>query len=409
MPHGAHNFLPQDSVIISERTRSANKLGEGSFAKVFKGEYNGKPCAVKVFKDNVLREELTPDLWSTSQLEILSKVQHTNIVQMYGIWFDPHKDRAALSIVMELCDESLYDFIRKFKGKIVPKEKKLSILQDIARGMVYLHSQNIVHGDLRSSNVLLCHSEEQTVAKIADFDMARFLDIDAQHHFTVRFTAEEYLPPEVFDHKERKDQKKKWARLTPKVDVFCFGEIVLEMGCETYPTPTPKFHGRQMLTELQRRKKHLLKLKQSDKESLGSIIRKCLADAPEGRPSFTEILLHVDAYLHKYGERPDLEVLQDKTVSNHHIVYLGVLQCVDILHCCIYVYTYLLVIIIVCEIIISCIHGCFHASWHASLLALQAECEALRAEAMKWEDDAKSLCSMQDVSTLNLCLYAVIC
>ena len=36
-----------------------------------------------------------------------------------------------------------------------------------------------------------------------------------------------------------------------------------------------------------------------------------------------------------------------------------------------------------------------------SFTCLQAECEALRAEAVKWEDDAKSLCSMHDVSTLN--------
>ena len=121
----------------------------------------------------------------------------------------------------------------------------------------------------------------------------------------------------MFDHKERKDQKKKWALLTPKVDIFCFGELVLEMGCGTYPTPTGKFHGREVLTELQRRDKYLLKLKQSDKESLGSIIRKCLADAPEGRPSFTDILLDVEGHLHKYGERPDLETLQDKIVSNH--------------------------------------------------------------------------------------------
>ena len=270
-----------------------------------------------------MKKELSPDSRGTSEDEMLSKVQHTNIVQMYGMWLDPHKERAAPSIVMELCDESLYDFIRRFKGKIVPKEKKLPILQDIARGMVYLHSQNIVHGDLRSSNVLLCHSEDQTVAKIADFDMARFLDRDTQHHFTTRFTAEEYLPPEVFDHKEHKDQKKKWARLTAKVDVFCFGELVLEMGCGSYPTPTGKFRGRQMLTEQQRREKHLAKLKQSDKESLGLIVRKCLGDAPEDRPSFTEILLEVDSYLHKYGERPDLEVLQDKTVSNHHIVWVS--------------------------------------------------------------------------------------
>ena len=49
-----------------------------------------------------------------------------------------------------------------------------------------------------------------------------------------------------------------------------------------------------------------------------------------------------------------------------------------------------------------------HLGWHATLLALQAECEVLRAEAVKLEDDAKSLCNMQDVSTLNLRLHAVI-
>ena len=282
---------------------------------MYRGEYNGKPCAVKVFKEDALRKELTPD--PGSEVKMLSKVEHKNIVEMYGIWLDPYKDRAAASIVMELCDESLYEFIRKFKGKIMPKEKKLPILRDIARGMVYLHGQNIIHGDLRSTNVLLCHFEDGTVAKLADFDMAKLLDPDTQSRLTTRFTDEEYLPPEVFDHKECKDQKKKWALLTPKADIFCFGELVLEMGCGAHPTPTGKFRGQQMLTELQRRDKYLLKLKQSDKESLGSIIRKCLADAPEGRPSFTEILLDVEGHLHKYGERPDLETLQDKIVSNH--------------------------------------------------------------------------------------------
>ena len=112
-PHGEHNFLPQNSVIISERTRRANNLGEGSFAKVFRGEYNGKPCAVKVFKEDVLRKELTP-VWR--EVELLSKVQHTNIVKMYGMWLDPHKERAAPSIVVELCDELQYDFIRRFRA-----------------------------------------------------------------------------------------------------------------------------------------------------------------------------------------------------------------------------------------------------------------------------------------------------
>ena len=272
---------------------------------------------MKVFKEDVLRKEMSPDIGS--EFEMLSKVRHPNIVQMYGMWYDPHKERAAASIVMELCDESLYEFIRKSKGKLLSKDKKFAILQDIARGMVYLHTQNIVHGDLRSSNILLIHSEsDKTTAKLADFDMARLLDSDTQRHLTIRFTDEEYLPPEVFDHKEHKDLKRKWALLTTKVDVFCFGEVALEMGSGTYPTPARKYRGpdREMLTELQRRNKYLVQMRQSDKESLATIIRKCLADDPDSRPTSTDILQDVEGYMHKYWERPDLEMLQDKTVSN---------------------------------------------------------------------------------------------
>ena len=321
-----HDVLPQDSVVISkrERTKRPIKLGEGSFAKVYRAEYNGKPCAVKVFKEDVLMKELSlksDELMKKHPLESESGVEmllrHKNIVQRYGLWYDPNKDKAAASIVMELCDESLHDFIRNIRGRTFSTKCKLQILQDIASGMVYLHVHNIVHGDLHSSNVLLCHSEDQTVAKLADFDMARVLDPDSQCHLTTRFAKEEFLPPEVFDHKEHKDPKKKWARLTPKVDVFCFGELILEMGCGRYPTTTGKFLGGEILTELQRRNKHLLKLKQSDKESLGVIIKKCLADAPEERPSFTEILPNVEEYLRKYGERPESEMLQGKIVSNY--------------------------------------------------------------------------------------------
>ena len=53
---------------------------------------------------------------------------------------------------------------------------------------------------------------------------------------------------------------------------------------------------------------------------------------------------------------------------------------------------------------------CINAAMHAAIyllaclhvLAVQAECEVLRAEALKWEDDAKTLRRSKDVSTLSL-------
>ena len=158
-PDGKHNYsLPQDSVVISDRKRSANKVGEGSFAKVYRRKYNGKPCAVKVFKEEKVKKELSSDPGSTSEVELVSKVRHMNIVQMYRMWLDPHKDRAASLIMIKLSDESQYDFKRRLKGKIVPNKKKLPILQDTAKGMVYLRFKG--KGERAAPSIVMELSDE---------------------------------------------------------------------------------------------------------------------------------------------------------------------------------------------------------------------------------------------------------
>lgn len=308
--HKDDNFLPCDSVDIDHSRTS--KLGEGSFAKVYKGEYKGKPCAVKVFKEHVLKKDFSHDPADELHLP-LPEVKHTNIVQIYGIWLYHHKAKVAASIVMEVCDESLLAAMKKWNRKSTSGHiEKLLIQRDISKGMMYLHSQNIFHGNLHTGNVLLCHSDGTTIAKVADFDMT-YRDPATQSHLTDKFTDEKFFPPEIFNHE---DPKKKWSLFTPKVDVFCFGELTLEMACGSYPTPEKKGKGRQTLTEVQRRKKHLSKMGQFEKENLNLIIRKCLSDTPEGRPSFTDILSDVERHLQKYGELPDFTRVQDKAVSN---------------------------------------------------------------------------------------------
>ena len=305
-----NNFLPCNSVAI-DHSRTG-RLGEGSFAKVFKGEYEGKPCAVKVFKENVLKKDFPHDP-ADKLYSMLPAVKHTNIVQMYGKYHDHHKTKVATSIVMEVCDESLFEAIKKLKGRSTPGHKqKLLIQRDIITGMVYLHRLNIIHGNLHSGNVLLCHSDGTTVAKVADFDLT-YRDPNTQNHLTTRFPDEHFFPPEIFHHK---DPKEKWSLFTPMVDVFCFGELALEMANGSYPTPEKKAKNHLTLTELQRREKYLSKMGKSDKENLELIIRKCLSDTPEGRPSFTDILSDVERHLQKYGERSDLARVQDKAVSN---------------------------------------------------------------------------------------------
>ena len=312
--------LPCDSVTVGSKV-----LGDGSYAKVYNGQYEGMPCAVKVFKEDILKKIFTSSPTDKRHLA-LAEVKHTNIVQMYGIWYNHQKAKVVPSVVMELCNESLFEAIKTWKSTTDHKQKLL-ILTDISKGMTYLHSQSIVHGNLHSGNVLLCYSATTTVAKVADFDM-RYHDPGKKSRLAKK-NADEFFPPEVYNHK---DPKEKWNLLTPEVDVFCFGELALEMACRSYPTPEKRGKGHQ--SELQRRQKHLSKLGQSDKD-LVPLIQKCLSDTAEGRPSFRDILMDIERRLHKYGERTDITKVSDKTVSNLNICHTcatHACKCMTLMH-----------------------------------------------------------------------------
>ena len=82
-----------------------------------------------------------------------SKLFHPNIVQFLGIYYP--KDATFPWLMMEKLDTSLTKFLETTKSGQVLLSNKLSILHDIAQGLCYLHSVNIVHRDLSSNNILL--------------------------------------------------------------------------------------------------------------------------------------------------------------------------------------------------------------------------------------------------------------
>lgn len=77
--------------------------------------------------------------------------------------------------------------------------KLLSRLLDTAKGMAYLHSKGIMHGDLKACNVLLqnLHGEGDQVAKISDFGLATVLLNGATHRSTASMGTITHMAPEV--------------------------------------------------------------------------------------------------------------------------------------------------------------------------------------------------------------------
>ena len=146
----------------------------------------------------------------------MAELRHPHIVQFLGLCF---LEGSALPVlVMERLDSSLDELLEGAPG--LPLALKRSLLADVARGLLYLHTRNppVVHRDLSARNVLLTSS---LVAKISDLGNARIVNLrpgQLARTLTHLPGTMVYMPPEAFDE---------WSRYGPRLDIFSFGHLTL--------------------------------------------------------------------------------------------------------------------------------------------------------------------------------------
>ena len=145
----------------------------------------------------------------------MSAIQHPNIVQYLGIFRDT--DTRLPVLLMELMDDSLIHFLESSTQPILQYHIQVNTCHDITLRLAlsYLCSNNFIHRDLSSNNVLLC-GNVNVLAKVTDFGMARLGDINPQAtHFTNTMcpSTDVYMPPEAVQDK---------PVYTEKIDCFSF-------------------------------------------------------------------------------------------------------------------------------------------------------------------------------------------
>ena len=152
------------------------------------------------------------------ELTLMTQVHHPNIVQCKGVCF--LKNETMPVLLMERLRSSLHAYLLDSTNSNIPLVRKLSILYDVAKGLVYLHSHKpaIIHGDLTGTNVLL---DSELRAKISDFGNARLMDLDPKATpwiYTAMPGTPDYMPPEAQGYS---------AKCGPSLDVFSFGHLSL--------------------------------------------------------------------------------------------------------------------------------------------------------------------------------------
>jgi tRNA A-37 threonylcarbamoyl transferase component Bud32 len=141
-------------------------LGAGAQGTVYQAFLNTKkhgkiPVAVKkINTSSLFHKKGLEDI--KKEAEVLLRLDHPNLVGMYGIINENDK----YMLVMELMEESLDARLKK--NDLSMKEKYL-IIKDMTRGVDYLHKKGVFHRDLKTENILL----KKGCAKITDFGKSR--------------------------------------------------------------------------------------------------------------------------------------------------------------------------------------------------------------------------------------------
>ncbi|XP_006196061.2 proto-oncogene serine/threonine-protein kinase mos [Camelus ferus] len=218
------------------------RLGAGGFGSVYKATYHGVPVAIKqVSKCTKNRLASQRSFWA--ELNI-ARLRHANIVRVVAASTRAPAGFDSLgTIIMEFGgDVTLHQVIygaggcaeedepHRGAGEQLTLAKCLKYSLDVVNGLLFLHSQSIVHLDLKPANILI---SEQDVCKIGDFGCSERLEdlrcLPTPQHLGGTYT---HRAPELL----------KGEPITPKADIYAFAITLWQMATGEVPYSGERQH-----------------------------------------------------------------------------------------------------------------------------------------------------------------------
>lgn len=257
---------PND-LILSE------KVGQGAFGAIHKGTLNGEVCAIKMVKSDFQKEfEYIKEF--AQEISIISGLTHDRIVRFMGACTKGER----VCIMYSFCEGgNLKHFLQKTPK--LTRERRLQMAADIAEGMEFVASKNIVHRDLKAANILL---DGDGNIKIGDFGVARLLP-RGDGEMTAETGTYRWMAPEVIEHRA----------YNTSADVYSFGVLMWEIftgGKSPY----------ELLSPIQAAigvAKHGLrpKIPSNVPKDIARIMESCWEASPEARPSWDKLRMLLQA------------------------------------------------------------------------------------------------------------------
>ncbi|CAK9319113.1 unnamed protein product [Citrullus colocynthis] len=273
-------LLPSSMLVGSRDYQVRRRLGGGSQYKEI--HWLGESFAMRHFFGEI--ESLIPEI------SMLLSLSHPNITRFLCGFTDEEKKECFL--IMELMSRDLSSYVKEVCGPRkripFPLPVALDLMLQIARGMEYLHSKKIYHGDLNPCNILVkprAYSTDGYIhAQVSGFGLpvVKFKDSSNQNE-SLPFI---WYAPEVLEEQDQSGSAES-SKYTEKSDVYSFGMVCFEVLTGKVPFEDSHLQGDKMSRNIRAGERPLFP--HSMPKYVTNLTKRCWHTDPNQRPSFSSI------------------------------------------------------------------------------------------------------------------------
>lgn len=302
--------------IGNESLEKWEPVGSGGFGQVYKATHKewGFDVAIKIH-----RHGISPFMSLFDEAKVMDKASCEFVLRHYSFFegCPPGKGTSMQSgIVMEFMERGSVESLQKDLSGRPPWPLVFRLAHQVALGMNFLHLQNLMHHDLKPSNVLL---NIDFNAKLADFGLSRVSTsvLSSDRELAGKIGGSyKYKPPEAFDVSYEPVRA---------FDRYSYGILLWSIVTGKEPYPMADYdHVEVAVNNGQRPSlKEIDQMKADGLKELVDLMKRCWDDTPSKRPLFTVCIEDTRILFSKYKKKIHEAVHQvsarlESPTSNQH-------------------------------------------------------------------------------------------